>query len=375
MSAEISSLINKFFAVLSAIIIAVTGSAGLTISGGGEESTKLTQTQVVNGDFSSDPTLLKLLNNSKNQFIIPGLEQGFVPQGLFYDDAHGVYLISGYYRDKSLPSRIVVVDKDGNFVKSVGGMNKSGSKAFGHFGGVAAYKDFVYIATTTVTHVFSFDDIMNAEDDGYVTIKDELYTDVTCSYVNVCGDTLYIGEYIDPFPSKKAAAKRKATSKTGEKFYARCNAYSLSPNAESGVERIDGKGNITPDYSLATPIQAQGMTRLRDGKIVISSSATNVTCSHLYVYKDVTKNECDFVDTVNSSDVPVYLCTREQRIATHNTPALSEEVTLMPDGSICLISESAAMYYRRMNKTPTDHVLNIDIEKMNGNGLSISDIC
>ena len=190
-------MITKIFSLITSIIFALSIYGAPVLTVGTETSTKLTQTEVVSGKLPVDLQLSRFNKNSEEGFVIPGLYEGFVPQGIFYNEENDIFLISGYYKDKVQPSRVIVVDGEGNFVKSVGCISRKGNKAYGHFGGIAVFKDNVYVATTGVTHVLSLSEIMAAEDDGYVLILEELYTDTTCSYVNVCDGVLYIGEFTD----------------------------------------------------------------------------------------------------------------------------------------------------------------------------------
>lgn len=353
------SIISKFFAVLSAIILFFTVPGGAKLKKTGDYSTKLTQQTAVESETPKTLGLAQFFSKTEKGFTIPGLLEGFVPQGLFYESEHDLFLISGYYKDKVCTSRIVVVDGEGNFIKSVGLVSKSGNKAYGHFGGIAVFGDNVYVASTTLVHAASLSEILSLEDDGYAIIKKELYPDVRCSYVNVCDGVMYVGEYIDITYDAMANAKFKATSKAGEKFYARCNGYVLDESGVCGIKDgyIDEKGNITPDFAFESPLKCQGMARLPDGRVIFTASATNVTNSNIYLFKDVTKGGADFVDTVNGKEVPVYLCVLCDRIQLLKAPTLLEEVTVYKDGTVYFITESGADPYRDNNSVPLDYVL------------------
>lgn len=354
-----SNLITKFFAVVSAIVLFFTVPGGATLNKTGEYSTKLTQQTAVESKTPKTLSLYEFFSKTEKGFTIPGLLEGFVPQGLFYQEQNDLFLISGYYKDKSCTSRIVVVNGEGEFVKSVGLISENGKRVYGHFGGIAAFGDNVYVASTTLVYAVSLSEILSLEDDGYAQTKKELYPDVRCSYVNVCGGVMYVGEYIDITYDAMANAKFKATSKAGEKFYARCNGYILDENGFCGLKDgyIDEEGNITPDFAFESPLKCQGMARLPDGRVVFTASATNVTNSNIYLFKDVTQGEADFTDTVNGKEVPVYLCVLCDRIKLIKAPTLLEEVTVYKDGSVYFITESGADPYRDNNTIPLDYVL------------------
>lgn len=359
-------MITKIFSLITSIIFALSIYGAPVLTVGTETSTKLTQTEVVSGKLPVDLQLSRFNKNSEEGFVIPGLYEGFVPQGIFYNEEKDIFLISGYYKDKVQPSRVIVVDGEGNFVKSVGCISRKGNKAYGHFGGIAVFKDNVYVATTGVTHVLSLSEIMAAEDDGYVLILEELYTDTTCSYVNVCDGVLYIGEFTDKTADDIKGATNIYTSKWGEKFYSRCNAFVLDENGVYGIkaDRIDEEGNLTPDFAVTTPFKVQGMTRLIDGSFVFTASSTAITNSRVYKYKDVTAGEPDEIIEINSTEVPLYFCDIFDKTGYYRVPTYLEEITLYKDGSVYIITESAAAPYINQSKNPIDNVLKWDINAM-----------
>ena len=359
-------MLSKIFTLVTTIIFALSIYGAPTLTVGTETSTKLTQTEVVSGKLPIDLQLSEFNKHSEEGFIIPGLYEGFIPQGIFYEEENDIFLISGYYKDKVQPSRVIVVDGEGNFVKSVGCLTLKGNKATGHFGGIAAFKDNVYVATTSVTHVLSLSEILSAEDDGYVHIQKELYTDTTCSYVNVCDGILYIGEFTDITIDDVKGATNIYTSKLGEKFFSRCNAFILDENGVCGIkaDRIDEEGNLTPDFAVTTPFKVQGMTRLNDGSFVFTASSTAITNSRVYKYRDVTKGEPDEIIEVNGVDVPLYYCDMFDKTGSYRVPTYLEEITLYKDGSVYIITESAASAYIKQSKNPIDNVLKWDIDAM-----------
>ena len=359
-------MLSKIFTLVTTIIFALSIYGAPTLTVGTEASTKLTQTEVVSGKLPIDLQLSKFNKNSEEGFVIPGLYEGFIPQGIFYEEENDIFLISGYYKDKVQPSRVIVVDGEGNFVKSVGCLTLKGNKATGHFGGIAAFKDNVYVATTSVTHVLSLSEILSAEDDGYVHIQKELYTDTTCSYVNVCDGVLYIGEFTDITIDDVKGATNIYTSKLGEKFFSRCNAFILDENGVCGIkaDRIDEEGNLTPDFAVTTPFKIQGMTRLNDGSFVFTASSTAITNSRVYKYRDVTKGEPDEIIEVNGVDIPLYYCDMFDKTGSYRVPTYLEEITLYKDGSVYIITESAASAYIKQSKNPIDNVLKWDIDAM-----------
>lgn len=358
-------LLSKIAAVITSIIFFFSGGGPIIAEYDAEPSTKLTQTDMIAGDLRDELQLRDFYANSEEGFVIPGLKEGFVPQGIFYDEPHDLFLLSGYYKEKAQPSRIILVDGEGNFIKSVGCEGKK-TKATGHFGGVAVFKDNVYIATTSVTHVLSLEDILKAEDDSYVKIKAELYTDTTCSYVNVCDGILYIGEYTDINFTDIKEATNIYRAKNGEVYYSRVNAFILDENAPWGIkeDKIDEENNLIPDFAFTSPFKVQGMCVLDDGKIVYTASSTALTNSRVYLYENVREGEPDLIIKVGGQDVPLYYCQKADRIAQYRAPTFIEEITVYPDGTVYTVTESAAWCFATASINPIDNVIKWDIKGM-----------
>ncbi len=361
-----SKLFTKIGAVITAVILTFSPAENLEFLIGEEPSTLLTQTEVVFGELAKEKELSRFYEKGLEDFVVPGLYEMFIPQGICYDEENEVFLISGYYKDKALPSRIIVVDKDGNFIKSVGAVSKKGNYAYGHFGGIAVYKNWVYISTTGCTHVLLLSDILSAENDSYCTIQTALYTDVTCSFANVCDGVLYIGEYT----ADSLKEKREATNvyKGGkEKFYSRCNAFILDSASPYGIKdgMIDSDGNITPDFAFGIPLKAQGFAVLSDGRILVSASAGGRKNASLYVYKDVTKLTPNETITVNDKEVPLYLLLKENLIEEIKAPTYLEDIAVAGENTIYLITESAAAPYIEKSRNPIDNVIKFDMSGIN----------
>ena len=127
--------LSKIAAVIMSVVFFLSGGGPIIAEYDAEPSTKLTQTDMVAGDLLNEYQLRDFNANSEEDFVIPCLKEGFVPQGIFYEKDNDIFLISGYYKEKAQPSRIILVDGEGNFIKSVGCKGKK-NKATPHNSGV-----------------------------------------------------------------------------------------------------------------------------------------------------------------------------------------------------------------------------------------------
>ena len=312
----------------------------------GETTTALTQTEVVTGSHACDPQTAVFLKRAETGFVVPGLAEGLIPQGICYDDAHGVYLISGYFEDDT-PSQICVVNKAGTFTGSVGVITPGGKRSTGHFGGVAVYRDWVYVANTENLYVLSLPEILAADAD-FVQAKVALQTCLPAtSGAEVANGVLWLTQFTENSGKSVKAADPVYQTKLGHKLYARADGYVLDADAPFGIREshlIDGVA--IPDKAIAIPNEVQGMTTLPDGAPVFSCSYGRGMRSFVVVCNGVTAREPDETLTLHNVPVPLWHCRLLDRKATITAPPMLQEVCVGPDGRLCFLSESGAAKYR-----------------------------
>ena len=96
------------------------------------------------------------LKKAKKEFLIPGLDDGFVPQGIVYLSCYKKFLISGYMQDHSLSRVYVVSSQTGEAEKFVTFVLPSGVGYFGHAGGIAGNCNDCYLSSEgKIFHFFA----------------------------------------------------------------------------------------------------------------------------------------------------------------------------------------------------------------------------
>ena len=312
----------------------------------GETTTALTQTEVVTGSHARDPQTAAFLKQVQPGFVVPGLAEGLIPQGICYDDTHGVYLISGYYEDDT-PSQICVVKKDSVFAGSVGVITPGGKHSTGHFGGIAVYHDWVYVANTDNLYVLKLSEILYADAD-FVQAKAALKTCLPAtSGAEVADGVLWLTQFTENSGKSVKAADPVYQTKLGHKLYARADGYVLDADSPFGIREsslVDGVA--IPDKAIAIPNEVQGMTTLPDGTLVFSCSYGRGMRSFVLLCKDVTARKADETLTFGASPVPLWHCRLVDRKATITAPPMLQEVCVGPDGKLCFLSEAGAAKYR-----------------------------
>lgn len=247
----------------------------------------------------------------------PGLNDGFVCQGICISEENEVVLVSGYMADKS-NSRIYVTDLDGNsyYVE----LTREGKSYTGHAGGIALTGNTVYISNGGKLYVFPLTDVLEAKNGDVIDIGAGIKVNSSASFVFANEDYVYVGEFNNPSEEQK------------EHIYETPNGTN-----HSIIERYSHGDLENPDKIYSIRDYVQGVCFTPDGKIVFSTSY-GLTSSNFYVY-----NESDAVDSGNVLDgAPVYYlgeCIRQI-----SGPAMSEDLDWY-DGKVITLYESASNKY------------------------------
>lgn len=247
----------------------------------------------------------------------PGLNDGFVCQGICVSEENSKILVSGYMADKSR-SRIYVTDLESNsyYVE----LTRNGKDYTGHAGGIAVTGDTVYISNGSKLYVFSLSDVLAAKNGDVIDIGGGFEVNSAASFVFADENYVYVGEFNNPAEEQKE------------------HIYETSGGVNhSIVERYTHDNLETPDKIYSIGDYAQGVCFMPDGRIVISTSY-GLTSSVYYVY-----NEADATDSGNTLDgAPVYYlgeCTLRLE-----GPAMGEDLDWY-EGKVITLSESASNKY------------------------------
>ena len=145
-------------------------------------------------------------SESQVEAAIPGLDEGFVPQGLAYADDNAGYLITGYMDDVSMKSRLYFVpDAEDGVTHYVTISGASNSKLeHGHLGGVATVGDSVWLASEGVVMRVSLATVLSTANGVDVPVKDEFEVCNQASFAYASEGKLFVGEYYkeEKFPTE-----------------------------------------------------------------------------------------------------------------------------------------------------------------------------
>lgn len=265
----------------------------------------------------------------------PGLNDGFVCQGIAANEANNVFIVSGYMKDHSA-SRLYITDKNNeSYFVSL----SSNGKAFkGHAGGVATTGDNIYLASGDTIYTFSLSEVLNSENGAIIDIGEGIEVNNQASFVYTDETHLYVGEFHD---GENYITEHPYQTNDG-KYYAIISRYPLNDLT-------------TPNKIYSIRNKVQGACFTPDGKVVLSTSY-GLTSSVFYVY-----NEADAVDSGQTLDgAPVYYlnnCLNEIK-----GPAMSEDLDYY-DGKVITLFESACNKYIFGKFFFANKIVSLDINK------------
>jgi len=247
----------------------------------------------------------------------PGLNDGFVCQGICVNEENGKILLSGYMADHSA-SRIYVTNEDNqSYYVS---LEYEGEAFTGHAGGIAIGGDTVYVASENALHAVPLDALLSSENGAVLQITERYPVNNEASSL-YCDDTyLYVGEFHD---GGQYVTEHPYLTEDGT-YFAIVTRYPLSDLS-------------TPDKIYSIRDKVQGLCFAPDGTVMLATSY-GLADSVYYVY-----NEADCTDSGLTLDgAPVYLM--DDCIYQFNGPAMAEGLDWY-NGKIITMTESACNKY------------------------------
>ncbi len=292
-----------------------------------------------------------------NAFEIPDLNEGFIPQGLCYDEEQDAFLLSGYMADGS-DSRIYVVDAAQNrhryFTLSVdGGTVDGGVLSRGHFGGIATAGAWGYIATNGCVLRFSLETAHGAKNGGSVPTQAVVQTSTCADFCCADENGLWVGEYYYPYLFETDPTHHVTVSAT-ETNYALAVFYPFDNASETGLA-------ATPMRALSLPKLVQGMAVLNDGRVLLSMSNIYAE-SKINLYSDYKLLEQNEI-VVDGATLPLQVLSSGNLQTTITAPPMSEGIVCR-DGKLFVLFESAATKYSFLGGDKIDHVQSANLAEL-----------
>jgi len=281
---------------------------------------------------------------AEDEFYIPDLMDGFVPQGFEYMAEEKVFLACGYMSDDDEASRVYVIDKDGEryYYTELTEVYLAENYT-GHTGGIAYYGDYVYITGSDGVDVFSLTDILDESVEKTPllgTVNTSKYN-VDPAFCTVYDDQLFVGNFYDG-EDYKGHADHKLTAEGRDENNAVMLSFSLLSSYMDSNYFVAPQPNAV--YSI--PNKVQGVCMVDDGKIALSTSY-GMSASNIYVHdleKVIENTYTGAKNMVGVDNIPLYVIDTKTLVDTIEAPPMSEEIVYL-DGKIWIMNESASNKY------------------------------
>ena len=282
---------------------------------------------------------------SEKAFEIPGLSDGFVPQGMDYD-SRGYFWVTGYMDDGSASPIYVVEKESGELAKTMYLANEDGTIYNGHAGGIAISWDYVYIAggADQCIYAYSVEDLLAAEDGASVKargsistkLSDEDGVNVACLYVDDRYQYLYALEFYRD-PQYQTPESHKMTTPAGDYNQALALAFPL--NYEEGVLGVDP----APKFAISLPDKVQGMCMDEDS--IYLSTSWSVSNSYIYRYDKVNFTENESKLACRGAEIPLYYLDSNHLLNEYKIPPMSEEIVIVDDRLYTMCESACNKYF------------------------------
>lgn len=276
----------------------------------------------------------------EKEFVIPGVHEGFVPQGIAFDENSGYYLISGFMSDNSA-SRIYTVDPETSDFTYVSLKNEAGEADSIHAGGIAVYGRYVFVTTGTENiNVYRLaevtdSDLSNAEPFATFTAGN------TPESISISNDYVYLGEYFDE-EAYDTPDSHHFENEAGESFRAVALVYDMTQIVRS-LSDTGAAETLAPVAAYSTTENCQGFCVLKGGQLCLTTSK-GLKNSHLYIYDDPFKTNLTsdaMFEAPNGEKAPLYFLDSESLLKTYTLPPMAEEIIISGDRVLVMNSSAS----------------------------------
>lgn len=271
-------------------------------------------------------------SEATRHFKIPGLNDGFVPQDLFYLDKEKTWLFSGYQANRK-PSPIFQVSEDGR-VRRHEVLLPNGSLYHGHGAAITAAGSSVFLTVRDGFIVLDRAALAAAADGDVLQATGHRTIPLMPAFMNVQKEMLYVGEFQHRifYPTPKSHWLR---CPSGETNPALAYAYAPHPHGPFGF-------GAHPAAVYSIPGNVQGLCVTPDGNIALSL-AWGLGDAEVRIY-DPAQAHRGGSYLAEGHRCPLYFLDDATLVQTPTVPPMAEGVDTH-DGQVYLANESASNLY------------------------------
>lgn len=314
----------------------------------------LSQTQAVTSQaYMSSSDFSSFITIAEPAFIIPGLNEAMIPQGMSYCESNGLIYISGYY---SAGSASVIAVLDGESFQLVAEYflyNADMSPFSSHVGGVAVTDKSLFVSSkmdndgSYCIARLSLSDLPTTGSHDII-IAENITVPVSPSFLSYSGGYIWVGNFYYPKAGYDLSSGMDYTTSTADGDY---GCYILAYDEAGGFS--------SPRFILAAPDRIQGFALLDDNTAVLSQSYGRKNNSTLYRYDLDLSSAPDTWLTLENQSIPAFILDSGRLLSATTAMPMSEALSPAPDGTLLVLFESGAMHYSD-GKFRTDYVWKVE---------------
>lgn len=295
-------------------------------------------------------TYSSFFNTAKTEFEIPGLEEGFVPQGMEYEKVNDIFLVSGYMANGSA-SRLYIIDNE-NEVKYVTFTfeNKPYKE---HAGGVTSDGYGLWIVGDSTVNYLHLSELLNAQNGDELSIMSSFSAPNGADFVTIYDGKLIVGEFHREGNYNRDSSHEIITS-SGKVNKAVSFAYEIDNNGDCGLRTLN------PIFAISTTSLVQGMSITED-KIILSTSYS-LPSSQILVYDNILNETATKMNyTGLEEEIDTYIL--DTPTSSKTLPPMSEEITVK-DNSLYILFENACSKYKMWTRLNLTNVYSYNLENL-----------
>lgn len=269
-------------------------------------------------------------HNAKPAAKLPGLAEGFIPQGVSFDAQTQTTLVCGYLEEGV--SRLYAIRETGD-ARCFYLEKPDGSAYTGHAGGVTVAGSRVLISNGSRLWILPLAAVQTARDGETLRFSGSVETPCRASFCSCDGERIFVGEF--HAEGYETDSSHRVTTADGADYQALVFAYTLDDAffAEDAAP--------VPVAAYAVCDQAQGFSMLPDGSAALSCSQGFSDASLLLYRAD---GAPDGVFPLAGGEIPLYVLDGARERETLRLPHMSEDLEYTTEG-LLICFESAALKY------------------------------
>ncbi|MCQ2743147.1 MAG: hypothetical protein MJ239_07690, partial [Bacilli bacterium] len=275
-------------------------------------------------------------NHSERAFVIPGIDDGLIGQGLDYDEDSENFVMCGY-RSKGA-SQIGIVEKgSGKTIKMLNLLNEDGSNNTAHAGGLTVHGEYLYICHSSsgsknALDVYSWAEALSTKEDSIKCIGKVNLAFSDQDYLKPSWTTDYDGKIVIGEFYNKGDHETNPLHQKGEN-----KAIAVEFNFDDTKTETFGI-DLTPVKAYSLPSKVQGAAF--DNDYMYLSTSYGPAFSHIE-FCNVNGVNSEGKVTVFGQEVDYVTATPEKSLL---APPMSEEIELI-SGWMVTMCEAASNKY------------------------------